>query len=91
MFPLGPGWSPGGWDMPVQYSGILSEVKAVRTVTGGNPSQNHRVYLSGPQAAELLDWVLTGSATTLRVGRARYCMICNEPGGVIDDTIFYRL
>ena len=82
----------GGWDMPVQYSGILSEVKAVRTGTGiFDVSHMGRVYLSGPQAGELLDWVLTGSATTLRIGRARYCMICNEAGGVIDDTIFYRL
>ena len=82
----------GGWDMPVQYSGILSEVKAVRTGTGiFDVSHMGRVYLSGPQAGDLLDWVLTGSATTLRVGRARYCMICNEAGGVIDDTIFYRL
>ena len=82
----------GGWEMPVQYSGILSEVRSVRTGTGiFDVSHMGRVYLSGPQAGELLDWVLTGSATTLRVGRARYCMICNEAGGVIDDTIFYRL
>ena len=82
----------GGWDMPVQYSGILSEVKAVRTTTGiFDVSHMGRVYLSGPQAGELLDWVLTGSATTLKIGRARYCMICDEAGGVIDDTIFYRL
>ena len=82
----------GGWDMPVQYSGILSEVKAVRTGTGlFDVSHMGRVYLSGPRAGELLDWVLTGSATSLRIGRARYCLICNEAGGVIDDTIFYRL
>ncbi|PKB70424.1 MAG: glycine cleavage system protein T [SAR202 cluster bacterium Io17-Chloro-G6] len=83
----------GGWDMPVQYpSGILAEVKAVRTETGVfDVSHMGRLYLSGPKATEFLDWVLTGSASTLRVGRARYCMICNEKGGVIDDTIFYRL
>ena len=83
----------GGWDMPVQYpSGILAEVKAVRTATGVfDVSHMGRLYLSGPKAAEFLDWVLTGSASSLRVGRARYCMICNEKGGVIDDTIFYRL
>ena len=83
----------GGWDMPVQYpSGILAEVKAVRTATGVfDVSHMGRLYLSGPKATEFLDWVLTGSASTLRVGRARYCMICNEKGGVIDDTIFYRL
>ena len=83
----------GGWDMPVQYpSGILAEVKAVRTATGVfDVSHMGRLYLSGPRATEFLDWVLTGSAAALRVGRARYCMICNERGGVIDDTIFYRL
>ncbi len=82
----------GGWDMPVQYSGILAEVKAVRTATGlFDVSHMGRLYISGPQATDFLDWVLTGSASTLRPGRARYCMICNEEGGVIDDTIFYRL
>jgi len=83
----------GGWDMPVQYpDGILAEAKAVRTAAGVfDVSHMGRLYLSGPKAGEFLDWVLTGSATTLRVGRARYCLICNENGGVIDDTIFYRL
>jgi aminomethyltransferase len=82
----------GGWDMPVQYSSILAEVKAVRTATGVfDVSHMGRVYISGPRAAQFLDRVLTGSASTLRVGRARYCLICNEAGGVIDDTIFYRL
>ena len=83
----------GGWDMPVQYpAGILSEVKGVRTATGVfDVSHMGRLYISGPKATEFLDWVLTGSASTLKVGRARYCMICNEKGGVIDDTIFYRL
>jgi aminomethyltransferase len=82
----------GGWDMPVQYSSILAEVKAVRTATGlFDVSHMGRLYISGPKATGFLDWILTGSPTTLRVGRARYCMICNESGGVIDDTIFYRL
>ncbi len=82
----------GGWDMPVQYSGILNEVKAVRTGAGiFDVSHMGRLYISGPQAAAFLDRMLTGAASTLRVGRARYCMICNESGGVIDDTIFYRL
>ena len=82
----------GGWDMPVQYSGILGEVSAVRNAAGlFDVSHMGRLYVSGPQATEFLDWVLTGSVETLRVGRARYCMICNEQGGIIDDTIFYRL
>ena len=83
----------GGWDMPVQYpSGIIAEVRAVRTGAGlFDVSHMGRVYISGPAATEFLDTVVTGSAATLEVGRARYCMICNERGGVIDDTIFYRL
>ena len=82
----------GGWDMPVQYSGIINEVRAVRTAAGMfDVSHMGRLYISGPQATSFLNLMLTGSASTLRVGRARYCMICNEAGGVIDDTIFYRL
>ena len=83
----------GGWDMPVQYpSGIIAEVRAVRTGAGiFDVSHMGRVYISGESATEFLDWVLTGSAADLGVGRARYCMICNDRGGVIDDTIFYRL
>ena len=83
----------GGWDMPVQYpAGIIAEVRAVRTGAGlFDVSHMGRVYISGPSATEFLDTVVTGSAATLEIGRARYCMICNERGGVIDDTIFYRL
>jgi len=82
----------GGWDMPVQYSSILAEVKAVRSSAGlFDVSHMGRLYITGHRAADFLDWVLTGSASTLQIGRARYCMICNETGGVIDDTIFYRL
>ena len=82
----------GGWDMPVQYSGILAEVGAVRNTAGlFDVSHMGRLCVSGPRATEFLDWVLTGSVENLRVGRARYCMICNEQGGIIDDTIFYRL
>ena len=83
----------GGWDMPVQYpGGILAEVRAVRGAAGVfDVSHMGRVYISGPSATAFLDWALTGSAASLAVGRARYCLICNERGGVIDDTIFYRL
>ena len=83
----------GGWDMPVQYpSGILAEVRAVRTGAGiFDVSHMGRAYISGPAATDFLDLVVTGSAATLEIGRARYCMICNDYGGVIDDTIFYRL
>ena len=79
----------GGWDMPVQYQGTIAEVEAVRNAAGiFDVSHMGRLNIGGPNAAGLLDVLLTGSASGLRVGRARYCFICNEQGGVIDDTIF---
>ena len=55
----------GGWDMPVQYSGILAEVRAVRTGAGlFDVSHMGRLYISGPNSGEFLDWVLT------EIGRA---------------------
>ena len=82
----------GGWDMPVQYEGVIAEVAAVRNSAGlFDVSHMGRLNVGGPNAAGLLDILLTGSASSLRIGRARYCFICKETGGVIDDTIFYRL
>ena len=82
-----------GYDMPVQYpAGILKEHTHTRERAGlFDVSHMGRLHIGGPNAASLLDILLTGSASGLRVGRARYCFICNERGGVIDDTIFYRL
>ncbi|MCE2466096.1 MAG: glycine cleavage system aminomethyltransferase GcvT [Dehalococcoidia bacterium] len=81
-----------GWEMPLEYSGILDETKAVRSRAGiFDVSHMGRLYISGSDAASLLDWVVTAGAANLRLGRARYAMICNEAGGIIDDTVFYRL
>ncbi|MBO54185.1 MAG: glycine cleavage system protein T [Dehalococcoidia bacterium] len=82
----------GGWDMPVQYGGIISEVAAVRKQAGlFDVSHMGRLYIEGKSATNLLDLVLTSPASTLSIGKARYCMICDESAGIIDDTIFYRL
>ena len=80
-----------GWDMPVQYGGILSETRAVRSGAGVfDVSHMGRLHISGPQAGLLMDWILTADASGLRQSRARYAMICNEEGGIIDDDVFYR-
>ena len=80
-----------GWDMPVQYSGILAEARAVRSGAGlFDVSHMGRLYISGPQAHRFMDWILTANASNLRPERARYAMICNDGGGIIDDTVFYR-
>ena len=71
----------GGWDMPVQYAGIISEVAAVRTKSGlFDVSHMGRLYIEGDSATDLLDLVVTSPASTLKIGRARYCMLCDESG-----------
>ena len=82
----------GGWDMPVQYAGILSEARAVRGSAGiFDVSHMGRLVIEGPGAATYLDRVLSVDMLKLRVGRARYGVVCNESGGIIDDCIVYRL
>ena len=80
-----------GWDMPVQYAGILDEARAVRSDAGlFDVSHMGRVSIEGPGAASFLDGVLSFDVPGMRVGRARYGVICNEEGGIIDDCIVYR-
>ena len=82
----------GGWDMPVQYSGILKEARAVRGAAGiFDVSHMGRLIIEGPGAATFLDRVLSVNVLKLRIGRARYGVICDETGGIIDDCIVYRL
>jgi aminomethyltransferase len=81
-----------GWDMPVQYSGILDEARAVRSGAGlFDVSHMGRLLIEGPGAAEFLNRVLSNNVPKLRLGRARYGVICDEAGGIIDDCIVYRL
>ena len=82
-----------GYDMPVQYDGILGEARAVRTDAGMfDVSHMGRITAEGPGARPLLDWVHTADiGEAMPVGRARYGLLCNEAGGIIDDGIVYRL
>ncbi len=81
-----------GWEMPLQYRGIFAEAKAVRSEAGlFDVSHMGRLFISGRQAEALLDRLLTANVPALAQGRARYCMICNEAGGIIDDVVIARL
>ena len=81
----------GGWDMPVQYESIIQETKAVRNSSGiFDVSHMGRVEISGPAAAAFLNRVLSFAPPGLRLGRARYGVICAVDGGIIDDCITYR-
>ena len=81
-----------GWDMPVWYSSAVDEHHAVRRAAGlFDLSHMAELFVSGPGAAAALDWSLLIEASTMPVGRARYSMMCNEAGGIIDDLIVYRI
>ncbi|MFQ5860928.1 MAG: glycine cleavage system aminomethyltransferase GcvT [Dehalococcoidia bacterium] len=81
-----------GWEMPIQFAGILAEARAVRGGSGiFDVSHMGRLYLSGSDATALLDWVLTASVVTLQPDRSRYTLLLNQQGGIIDDGIVYRL
>ena len=77
--------------MPIQYESILQEARAVRSNVGlFDVSHMGRLKIRGSGAAPLLSRVLSVGAISMRNGRARYCLICNEDGGIIDDCIVYR-
>ncbi|TNC21171.1 glycine cleavage system aminomethyltransferase GcvT [Amycolatopsis alkalitolerans] len=81
-----------GWEMPVRYSSELAEHRAVREAAGlFDLSHMGEIELTGPQAAEALDYALVGKLSAVKPGRARYTMICAEDGGVLDDLVVYRL
>ncbi len=82
----------GGWDMPIQYEGILAEHQHTRTQTGlFDICHMGEFELSGPAAAADLENLLTMKISTLAVGQCRYGFMLNEQGGVIDDLTCYRL
>jgi aminomethyltransferase len=81
-----------GFEMPVSYSRIIEEHRAVRAAAGlFDLSHMGEFELRGPHALELLELALTNSAARLAEGQAQYTMLCLESGGVIDDLIVYRL
>lgn len=82
----------GGWEMPVRYSSDLAEHEAVRTKAGlFDISHMGEIFVEGKDAASFLDYALVGAASEIAVGRAKYSLICNEAGGILDDLIVYRL
>jgi aminomethyltransferase len=82
----------GGWLMPVQYTGILDEHRAVRERAGlFDLSHMGELFVEGDDAGDALAAALISDPRTLAVGRAHYSMIVAPDGGVIDDLIVYRL
>jgi aminomethyltransferase len=81
----------GGWDMPVQYSGIIEEVRAVRQNAGVfDVSHMGRVWCSGEKAADFLQSVSSNDIYRLAISEGQYSLLTNETGGIEDDIILYR-
>src|SRR5512146_1351161 len=75
----------GGWLMPVSYSGIIEEHRAVRSKAGlFDLSHMGELFLEGPESAAALGYALTTNASALAIGRAHYSMICLPSGGILD-------
>jgi aminomethyltransferase len=81
-----------GWEMPVQYEGVIQEHRAVRTDAGVfDVSHMGEVEVEGPRAHGLLQELLSNDLDRLEPGEAQYTLLTNERGGMIDDLIAYRL
>ncbi len=81
-----------GWEMPVQYEGVIAEHKAVRLDAGVfDVSHMGEIEVEGPTARDLLQSVLSNDIDRIQPGDAQYTLLTNESGGIIDDLIVYRL
>ena len=80
-----------GWNMPVQYAGIMEEHQAVRTHAGKfDVSHMGEIAVCGPDASEFLDRLLTNRIAGMLTGQAVYSPMCAEDGGTLDDLLVYR-
>ena len=78
----------GGWQMPLKYRSELAEHHAVRNAAGlFDLSHMGEVWVSGPDAGAFLDYALAGKLSAIAVGKAKYSLICDADGGIIDDLI----
>ncbi len=81
-----------GWEMPVQYAGVIEEHLAVRSAAGVfDVSHMGEIESSGPGAVDFLQRILSNDVSKLGVGGAQYSVLCREDGGIIDDLFTYRL
>ena len=80
-----------GWDMPVQYEGIIAEHKATRTTAGlFDVSHMGEIFLRGPDALSNLQNLLPNDPSTLKIGQVQYSPLLTETGAVVDDLSIYK-
>jgi aminomethyltransferase len=82
----------GGWDMPVQYSGIIEEHNTVRNKVGVfDVSHMGEIEIRGPEAAQLTDFVTTNNARKLKIGQIHYSGLLYPHGGFVDDILVHKV
>jgi aminomethyltransferase len=82
----------GGWDMPVQYSGIIDEHHAVRRAVGiFDVSHMGEIEIRGPEAVKLADFATTNNVRNLHIGQVQYSGLLYEHGGFVDDILVHKV
>src|SRR5450631_3622250 len=82
----------GGWDMPVQYSGVLEEHHTVRKNVGlFDVSHMGEIEIQGPEALKLVNYITTNDASKLKLGQAHYSALLYEHGGFVDDILVHKV
>src|SRR4029450_13951773 len=80
-----------GWEMPVQYEGVIPEHRAVRSDCGASDvSHMGQTHVDGPTAQSFLQEMLSNDVDRIGDGEAQYTLLTNERGGIVDDLIGYR-
>lgn len=81
----------GGWELPVQFSGIKEEHEAVRTAAGlFDVSHMGEIEVKGPDSLAYLQYMVTNDVSLLKAGDAQYTAMCYEDGGTVDDLLIYK-
>ena len=81
-----------GWEMPVQYTGVIEEHRAVRSRAGlFDVSHMGEIEIQGPDSVEFCQRISANDVSRMKVFQAQYNLLLNDQGGVVDDVIFYRL
>jgi len=82
----------GGWDMPVQYSGVLEEHHTVRKNVGlFDVSHMGEIEVRGPEAVSLVNYIASNDASKLKLGQAHYSALLYEHGGFVDDILVHKV
>src|SRR5450755_3394854 len=82
----------GGWDMPVQYSGVLEEHHTVRKNVGlFDVSHMGEIEVQGPEDLKLVNYITTNDASKLKLGQAHYSALLYEHGGFVDDILVHKV